>query len=655
EMLAFEVEAPDMAHILQEEAAGTKRSRARAVWTRLRRFAKALAAIDRLHQYIANPNLALQALSQMPALGWQVTLATYLAAHEVEILLSPCEPATPGGRRSAALHNRACNCLDQLAKVCDEWCQGLHGDLVVIPAKRATERRFFASLPELRVESQACVLVLRLRDTLAEIAASLYTSLATVSTPVGQGVATAGSGTHPLQCARLFYAAADCKLAQLLGLDDAEPSDFAQEKKETIMDAPCPSLALPQLHVWSLDLAEASTADEIFDILVATRVHHKFCLVRRSRSLAVLVAKVEVTLDNLSGAARRPFRAGDQPLDERIGQVADGTSTVSDMQTFDPEDMRIKALLVYRIRKTGGNLRTEIGLEAVEGVLSVESIEKVLGRVSSAEELLRHDLALSRKVASLDVITASCATQPDEQMPAFADAPLDTPSASRMASSEGPAPSKAPIAASADPAGGAETGGALRCEVLKGSNRTLAHLAPRLSAILAGRVGAIRKLTAFPDPLIPAPLGEITLGDFIPAVVTGGAWGNKRLLEGVISALGVAADREWRMDAKEVAGSLPVAGVAADREWRMDAKEVAACRLPKDSRCFLRAVADLGLLLFADSRCFLRAVADLGLLLFAVPPLDAMTDATADEPVPPLDAMTDATADEPVIRYHTFS
>lgn len=50
-------------------------------------------------------------------------------------------------------------------------------------------------------------------------------------------------------------------------------------------------------------------------------------------------------------------------------------------------------------------------------------------------------------------------------------------------------------------------------------------------------MGAIRKLTAFPDPLIPAPLGEITLGDFIPAVVTGGAWGNKRLLEGVFALI----------------------------------------------------------------------------------------------------------------------
>ena len=105
----------------------------------------------------------------------------------------------------------------------------------------------------------------------------------------------------------------------------------AGEKKETIMAPPCPSLALPQLHVWSLDLVEASTADEIFEMLVQTRVHHKFCLVRRSRTLAVLVAKVEVTLDNLSGAARRPFRAGDPPLDERIAQLADGVRPSSSL------------------------------------------------------------------------------------------------------------------------------------------------------------------------------------------------------------------------------------------------------------------------------------------------------------------------------------
>jgi len=77
-LLSFEAEAPDMARILNEEAAGTRRSRERAVWTRLRRFAKAVAAADRLHQYVANPNLALQALAQMPLLGWEVSaLSTY--------------------------------------------------------------------------------------------------------------------------------------------------------------------------------------------------------------------------------------------------------------------------------------------------------------------------------------------------------------------------------------------------------------------------------------------------------------------------------------------------------------------------------------------------------------------------------------------------
>jgi hypothetical protein len=186
----------------------------------------------------------------------------------------------------------------------------------------------------------------------------------------------------------------------------------------------------------------------------------------------------------------------------------------------------------------------------------------------AAEELLRLDLALARKVASLDVITASCSA-PESQLAAHLlhDTPTpDTPASSGPAGGDDP-PFPAPHARRlAEPETPRREGyGALHVEVLRGAARSVTAFAPRLSPLLAGRVGSARKVTGFPPDIGPpaAPEAGASGQKGAANVAAIGSWGNRKLHEGLAAALAAACDREWRLDAKVPA---PLRSAA----WRRD-------------------------------------------------------------------------------------
>ena len=111
------------------------------------------------------------------------------------------------------------------------------------------------------------------------------------------------------------------------------------------------------------------------------------------------------------------------------------------------------------------------------------------------------------------------------------------------------APTRVPTVHSLPPSLPELSRGALHVEVLRGSARSIAAFAPRLSPLLAGRVGSARKVTGFPPDLGPPEAGASGQKCAANAAASG-SWGNRKLHEGLAAALAAACDREWRLDAK---------------------------------------------------------------------------------------------------------
>jgi len=188
----------------------------------LKDFINALQALDRMYQCIAQPNFAVSSLREIPLVGWQMSVAAYLATHHIELLLdapvdftghsfhSCAHAAVEGGEALGG--GGGCQCQDAVIAACHDWARGQHGDLLEIAPRSSAMsshrpfsgvgeggvglgggrgvgvKAFYASLPQFRSVSQMCIIEVRVAAAGVDVQVAFFRTEASTREHVLHGL-----------------------------------------------------------------------------------------------------------------------------------------------------------------------------------------------------------------------------------------------------------------------------------------------------------------------------------------------------------------------------------------------------------------------------------------------------------------------------------